>query len=125
MAREILDQHRDIGGIAAERERGQGLFHRRDRGGRDVIAERLAPADTPILGLDPHQDVGERRPDDAAEAGGRPVMVDRHGHRYRLDPGNPHLFPLFFARIARSRPSLRSNQPRRKPSPRIFIGWGA
>ncbi len=90
IARKFLVQRGDLRGIAADDERGERLAQRRHCGGGNVVAERLAPAGEPGIGLDAHQDVDELFPHAPAKAGGGAGMADGKSDGNGLERGDPH-----------------------------------
>ena len=87
---ELAHQGRDVGRVPADDDGSDRLVdHRPDRR-HAVVAERLAPADGAVFGLDPHEQDVERAPRPPAPSRGRPAAVVRDGEGDRLDARNLH-----------------------------------
>ena len=86
-----LPRHRrDVGRVAADQDRRHRRIDHRLHRRHAVVAERLSPADRPVVGLDPHQEDVERLPRLTAPGRRWPAVLVRNREGNRVDASNLH-----------------------------------
>ena len=87
---ELAHEGKDMGRVAADQDRRhRRVDHRLDRR-HAVVAERLSPADRPVLGLDSNQEDVECVPRPPAPGRRRPVVLVWDGEWDGVDAGDLH-----------------------------------